>query len=93
MVALLIRICLLAAFCFVLRHALQLWNKHLKGKAQLLAAALKHGGVSYVNMRVSVQALNDSMFGNTECYEGEGLEEDQEYAPSSKRHQHDSGSE
>ena len=43
---------------------------------------------------VSLQALNDSMFGNTECYEGEGLEEDDlEYAPSSKRHKVDSDSE
>ena len=33
------------------------------------------------------QALNESMFGNAECYEGEGLEEgDAEYAaPVSKR--------
>ena len=38
---------------------------------------------------VSVQALNDSMFGNTECYEGEGLEDD-EYAPDSKRLRADS---
>ena len=41
-----------------------------------------------------LQALNDSMFGNTECYEGEGLEEDDlEYAPSSKRHKAVSDSE
>lgn len=33
-----------------------------------------------------MQALNDSMFGNTECYEGEGLAEaDVEYAPLHKR--------
>lgn len=43
---------------------------------------------------MSLQALNDSMFGNTECYEGEGLEEDDiEYAPNSKRHKADSDSE
>ncbi len=46
------------------------------------------------NCPVNLQALNDSMFGNTECYEGEGLEEDDlEYAPSSKRHKADSDSE
>jgi len=34
------------------------------------------------------------MFGNTERYEGEGLEEDDvEYAPSSKHHKADSESE
>lgn len=44
-------------------------------------------------MGACLQALNDSMFGNTECYEGEGLEEDDEYAPHGKRHRHDSDSE
>lgn len=43
---------------------------------------------------IDYKALNDSMFGNTECYEGEGLaEEDLEYAPNSKRHKADSDSE
>ncbi len=43
---------------------------------------------------VCLQALNDSMFGNTECYEGEGLEEDDdEYAPNSKRQRAGSDSE
>ena len=41
-----------------------------------------------------LQALNDSMFGNTECYEGEGLSgDDDEYAPDSKRPKHHSDSE
>ena len=40
-----------------------------------------------------LQALNDSMFGNTECYEGEGLEEaDDEYAPAHKTRKGDSDS-
>lgn len=42
-----------------------------------------------------LQALNDSMFGNTESYEGEGLEEaDVEYAPTAipKRRKGDSDS-
>lgn len=41
-----------------------------------------------------MQALNDSMFGNTECYKGEGLEdEDVEYAPISKKNRGGSDSE
>ena len=35
---------------------------------------------------LALQALNDSMFGNTECYDGEGLSgDDDEYAPDAKR--------
>ena len=45
------------------------------------------------NRHVCLQALNDSMFGDTECYEGEGLEEDDEYSPCGKKQRHDSDSE
>ena len=45
-------------------------------------------------MLLCKQALNESMFGNTECYEGEGLEnEDVEYAPINKKSRGGSDSE
>lgn len=33
------------------------------------------------------------MFGNTECYEGEGLEEDDDFDPAGKKQRHASVSE
>ena len=59
----------------------------------LSESALAHGSLLHAKIDVYLQALNDSMFGNTECYEGEGLEEDDEYAPHGKRHRHNSDSE
>lgn len=41
-----------------------------------------------------MQALNESMFGNAECYEGEGLEEeDAEYAVPVATRRKDNGDE
>ena len=76
------------------------------GAGSVKLMLLIHAGTSQVSLTEKIgpdsstpilicmplQALNDSMFGNTECYEGEGLEEDDEYAPDSKRRQQHSDS-